>query len=158
MTQISYKLDFDTSYHQFYLIDPEATADTGSDKFWTNEAYEDRLAIEDGVLGIGIQSYGHVRAELLLLSNAPEENNFHDYDHVVEGGIRLASGILEVIDCPQSEVELKIIIEPGNYRARVYSINLDANLAEDNGDDQYKIEIWPCENLERKVLKRFSNR
>ena len=53
-----YNLDFHTAYNQFYVIDPEATANTGSDKFWTQEAFNDRLALEDGVLGVGIQSYG----------------------------------------------------------------------------------------------------
>jgi hypothetical protein len=75
------------------------------------------------------------------------------YDHIVEGGLALKSGILEILDCPSLSIELKIKIKPGFYRMRVYSSNLNSVIG-DEGEDYYKIEIWP-DTMERKVLKRY---
>ena len=62
------------------------------------------------------------------------------------------------MDCPNSDVQLKIHIKSGTYRARIYSSNLlNADIDEDEGNDYYKIEIWPDNDLERKVLKRFKD-
>src|SRR5579864_8641581 len=95
-----YQLDFSTGYNQFYIIDGESDGDTGSDNFWTDDAFNDKLAIEDGVLGIGIESYGQVKAELQILNNSNKEIDFSKYDHIVEGGIKIGSGLLQIIDCP----------------------------------------------------------
>jgi hypothetical protein len=150
-----YKLDFHTGYHQFYISDADSDGDTGSDNFWTKEAFRDRLAIESGVLGVGIGSYGHVKAELEILQAPDSQANFSTYDHVVEGGLSIVSGLLQIVDCPYCEVELTIAIEPGNYRVRVYSSGLgEYDADEDEGDDFYRIEIWPDDNMARSVLKR----
>lgn len=58
------------------------------------------------------------------------------------------------MDCPNSSVELEVKVKPGNYRVRVYSSNLDT-VIDDDGDDYYKIEMWPDDNMERKVLKKY---
>jgi hypothetical protein len=151
-------LDFHTAYSQFYIIDPMVDYDTGSDKFWTQDAASDMLAVETGVLGVGIGSYGHVKAELEVLLKPNTENDYSKYDHIVEAGIQIDSGLLQVIDCPNSEIVLSIAIEPKTYRVRIYSIGLsESDPEEDEGKDYYKIEIWPDNNMERKVLKRYSN-
>jgi len=150
-----YPLDFYTSYNQFYISDKDSPHDTGSDKFWTTDAFNDKLAIEDGILGVGTECYGPVKGELYLLSEPRNHIDLHDYDHIVEAGIEIRSGIIQILDCPDSCVELEINVIPGLYRARVYSINL-ASVEGDEGDDFYKIEIWPDTLMERKVLKRYN--
>jgi hypothetical protein len=151
---MKYKFKFYTQYSQFYLTDKTSSGNTDSISFWTEDAHNDRLAIEDGVLGVGTQCYGHVKGELDLLDSANNKIDFNQYDHIVESGIELRSGILEVLDCPNSKVQLETKVNPGTYRVRVYSSNLDS-VIDDDGEDYYKIEIWPDTNIERKVLKRY---
>jgi len=151
---MKYSLDFYTAYSQFYIRDKNAIGDTGSDTFWTTDAFNDRLAIEDGILGVGTECYGPVKGELYLLSVARDNIEMDKYDHIVEAGIEIKSGLLQIVDCPSSIVAIEINIEPGFYRARIYSSNL-ASVDGDEGDDFYKIEIWPDFIQERKILKRY---
>ena len=51
---MKFQLKFTTDYGQFYVNDKNANGNTNSDNFWTEQAFEDKLAVEDGVLGIGI--------------------------------------------------------------------------------------------------------
>ena len=136
------KLDFYTSYRQFSLIDKNSPGAIDSDQFWTEEAFQRRLAIEDGILGVGTECYGPVKGEIEFLDTPPREREFDKYDHVVEGDLQVKSGVLQIIDCPTSTVEFERAIEPGNYRVRVYSMNLDSVNGEDEGDDYYRLEIW----------------
>lgn len=151
---MSFELDFYTSHCQFYIYDKNAPGDTASSNFWSDEAYTDRLAIEDGILGVGTECYGPVKGDLDILLSAPSNLNFDDYDHVVEAGLDVKSGIIQILNCPSSEVIIEYKVSPGIYRARVYSSNL-ASVDGDEGDDFYKIEIWPGNSMERKVLKRY---
>jgi len=153
---MEYSLNFQTQYNQFYLYDKGSPGETGSEDFWTAEAFSDRLAMKSGILGIGTQSYGHIKAELLILNKATQTTNYRQYDHVVEGGLEIKSGVLQVLDCPNSKVELAVNLRPGTYRVRVYSSGIvNTDMDESEGHDLYKIEIWPDRNIERKVLKRY---
>jgi hypothetical protein len=153
-----YKLDFFTSENQFYLCDSAFTGETGDTSFWNNAAYRDRLATskDKDIVGITIESFGHVKAELNVLDAASREKDFKRYDHVVEAGVRISSGLLEVMNFPDNKIQLKAIVTPGYYRIRVYSYDLaNINAEADEGTDHYKIELWPSSNFERKVLKQF---
>ena len=149
-----YPLDFYTQYSQFYICDKDSERDTSSNRFWTEEAFNDRLATEDGILGIGTECYGPVKAELHLLSEPRNYINLDQYDHIVEAGLEIKSGVMQILDCPNSSVELEVNLVAGSYRVRIYSINL-LSVEGDEGDDFYKIEIWPSLAMERKVLKRY---
>jgi hypothetical protein len=150
-----YHLDFYTSHHQFYLADKLSPARTDSEDFWNVEASQDRLAVEKGILGIGTECYGPVKGELNILFEEPETENFDMYDHVVEGSVEVFSGILNIIPCPDNEPCLEMNVAPATYRVRIYSSNL-GTVEIDEGDDYYKIEIWPQSYSDRKVLKRWS--
>ena len=150
-------LKFVTDYRQFYLNDKNANGNTGSENFWSESAFADKLAIEDGVLGIGIENdEGKVECEFEILNSKSLIDNFTDFDHVVEASLKIHSGILQIIDCPNSEVEMETEIENGEYRVRVYSINLNTAY-EENPKDSYKIEMWKEAYSDRKVLKRFED-
>ena len=150
-------LKFVTDYRQFYLNDKNAIGNTGSENFWSESAFADKLAIEDGVLGIGIENdEGKVECEFEILNSKSLIDNFTDFDHVVEASLKIHSGILQIIDCPHSEVEMETEIENGEYRVRVYSINLNTAY-EENPKDSYKIEMWKEAYSDRKVLKRFED-
>lgn len=154
-----YRLDFFTSENQFYLCDSAFTGQTGDEKFWTNQAYADRMAIADDIIAIKTGSYGHIKAELNVLDEADREKNFRQYDHVVEGSVLLSSGIMQVLNFPDSRIELKAIVTPGRYRVRVYSFNLkNINSEADEGTDYYRINLWRDNNaVPRKVLKQFED-
>ncbi len=150
-------LKFATDYRQFYLNDKNANGNTGSENFWSESAFADKLAIEDGVLGIGIENdEGKVECEFEILNSKSLIDNFTDFDHVVEASLKIHSGILQIIDCPNSEVEMETEIDNGEYRVRVYSINLNTAY-EENSKDSYKIEMWKEAYSDRKVLKRFED-
>lgn len=149
----SYTLNFYTTYHQFYLTDKHSPFRTDSDDFWTKDASEDKLAIEEGVIGVGTECYGPVKGELYLLDSKSIIEDFGVYDHVVEGSIDVKSGILQIFPCPFNESVLEIKLDPGTYRVRVYSTGLET-VEFDEGDDFYKIEIWRQEYTARKVLKK----
>lgn len=153
---MNYKLDFKTQYNQFFICDKSSPGNTDSGSFWTDGTHNERLAIEEGIIGIGTQCYGHVNGELIVLKAENKQTDYNKYDHIVEGGLEIKSGVLQVLDCPNSEVELELKVNLGKYRVRVYSSNLaSANIDEDEGNDYYKIEIWPDSNIERKVLKQY---
>jgi len=149
-----YSLNFYTSYNQFYLYDKHSVGATDSNNFWTQEAFEQRLAIEEGIIGVGTECYGPVKGELTVL--AAPNNNFDPelYDHIVEGSIEIRSGVLQVLECPSSTVELEVAVEPGTYRIRAYSSNLQS-VEGDEGDDYYIIEIWRAPFNTRTVLKQY---
>lgn len=150
-------LKFVTDYKQFYLNDKNANGNTGSENFWSESAFADKLAIEDGVLGIGIENdEGKVECKFEILNSKRLIDNFSDFDHVVEASLKIHSGILQITDCPHSEVEMETEIENGEYRVRVYSINLKTAY-EENPRDTYKIEMWKEAYSDRIVLKRFED-
>lgn len=88
--------------------------------------------------------------------------DYNKYDHIVEGGINILSGELQILDCPNNHLELSLKVAPGKYRVRVYSSNLESvketDLPNDSDKDYYRIEIWPSEEMERKVLKQYEQR
>lgn len=153
---MKYLLDFYTQFNQFYISDKISPKNTGDTSFWTTNALDDRLALGHDILGIGIQSYGHIRAELYILDQVNRDFEFNKYDHIVEGGLEVKSGTLQIINCPINQIELEINIAPGRYRVRIYSSNLkNTDIDEDEGDDYYKIEMWPDTSTDRIVLKHY---
>jgi len=151
---MKYELNFDTSHHQFYIRDKESPQDTGDINFWTEDATHYRLAIGESILGVGLECYGPFKGELILLDRKNEKIEFDQYDHIVEGGLNVKSGVLQVLDCPNSNVELEVKVNPGKFRARIYSLNL-TSVVDDSGDDFYRIEMWPDTDMERSVLKQY---
>ena len=146
-------LDFYTSHHQFYIADKTSPFRTDSAEFWTKQANEDKLAIEEGLLGIGTECFGPVKGDLQVLNSIPEEEDFSSYDHVVEGSLSLASGILQIFGCFDDEPTIELKLPPVTYRVRIYSSNL-ASVDGDAGDDYYRVRLWPDNYLQRCVLKR----
>lgn len=151
---VNHKFNFSSSHHQFYLCDKTSLLESDVDDFWTTEAFDSKLAIGDGILGVGTASYSRCKGELMVLDRKNDKIDYEQYDHIVEGGLQVPSGILQILDCSSRNVQLQINIDPGTYRVRVYSSNF-ASVIDDDGDDFYKIEVWPSEEVERLVLKQY---
>ncbi|WP_343321526.1 hypothetical protein [Sphingobacterium multivorum] len=149
------QLDFYTSYNQFYLADSEHV---DSDKeLWSSTTMNERLSMDKGLIAVSTQSYGPIKGELDILEKKGKDEDFSVYDHVVEGKLDLPTGVLQVQDCPNSAVEEEVIVKPGLYSVRVYSKGLDTVVG-DEGDDYYRIVIWPAEDTDMrvKVLKQYN--
>jgi hypothetical protein len=153
---------FYTDYHQFYIEDAKDKnkENISSPDFWNEKAYSEKMALTKGIIGVGVQSYGnYIKGDIELLEKPNTEIDFSRYDHIVEGGIELNSNEIQLLNCPDGNLELSLKIKPGKYRVRVYSSNLasvkETDLANDTDDDYYHIEVWPSEDMERKVLKQY---
>ena len=152
-------LRFYTEYNQFYIEDKNNSGNTGSPNFWTDKTVSERLAIEDGIIGVGTQSYGNIRGEIELLEKPAIKIDYNKYDHIVEAGINIRSGELQVLNCTSSDLQATLKLNPGTYRVRIYSSNLasvkETDLAHDTDNDYYRIEVWPSDDMEIKVLKQY---
>ena len=80
MQHTSQKHSFRTSYSKFYLADKDSPAATDSNSFWTEEAFADKLAIEEGILGVCTGTYSYVKCEISCLAHRPNEVSFEGYD------------------------------------------------------------------------------
>lgn len=113
---MTYPFDFFTEYGQFYLCDKTSPLQTDSENFWTDQALEDNLAIEEGVIGIASEGHGRVKGEIKILPEVGEIDSTEGYDHIVEGSIAITSGIVQVLNCPDSALQLEFELNPGFYR------------------------------------------
>ncbi len=150
-----YSVNFQTSYGQFYLFDKGIEGKTDSPTFWSNIALDSGIALAKGVIGIGIASYGLVRLGIEIFKNEPPILNLKNWDRVTEGSIHIKTGYLEILDCPNSEVQLEIPLEKGDYRIRLYGGNFNT-VEGDYGDDFYRIEIWAAPYSKRKSFLKYT--
>jgi hypothetical protein len=70
--------------------------------------------------------------------------------------INVPSGLVQILYCPFNGVMWEMKVTPVKYRARICSSNLASVNGEDSGDDYYRIQLGPDQNLERNVLKQLS--
>ncbi len=153
------KFKFITAYNQFYIHDKDYIGDTSDSEFWSEKSETCRMATSTDVLGIMTQSYGNIKGEIELLLIQNEAIDLELYDHIVEAGLEIKNNQLQISDCPNNVIEVKVKVNNGRYRVRVYSSNLgsvlESDLSNDSDDDYYRIEVWPDENTELKVIKQF---
>jgi hypothetical protein len=155
MQHIIHKYRFRTAYSQFYLADKESPAATDSNSFWTEEAFADKLAVEEGILGICTGTYSYVKCELSFSTHRPSESRFDGCDQVVEASLELNSGVLQLLDCPDSTVIASFLLPIGCYRVRIITTGLESIVDEEcEANDRYLVELWPEPLAPREVLKR----
>lgn len=154
------KFNFYTEYNQFYLSSDKG-AFLNSEINVAEIAYQTRLNIQNNSLVVFTQGYGNIKGEIQMLEKPNTKIDYNKYDHIVEGGINIQSGELQLLNCPDSHLELSLKLNPNKYRVRVYSSNLasvkETDLANDTDNDYYRIEIWPSEDMEMKVLKHYES-
>ncbi len=150
------KLELFADYFQFYIQDEEVDGDLSDS--WTDEAVEILLATTAGTIGVGTVRNMDVPVTLKTYETQPEflldpENTI---GQINECDIEISSGKLVLAGCtdyfPEAE---RIVLEKGNYRARIYYGNLD-KISEDglDGDDFYEIHLWKTDRIqELKVIK-----
>jgi hypothetical protein len=156
MPNKTYSFVINAWYYQFYLED--ANAHPAYDALWTQHTYEDRAAAGPGIIAVGTARYG-VGIPLLIevRDSEPALEAYPEWEHVVECSIRVASGCLQLTNPNSFGTGVpQIDIAPGTYRARIYYAKLDSirGGGDLDGDDYYRIVLWPGSTIEPVVLKR----
>jgi hypothetical protein len=152
-----HRLSFGTSYNQFCFVDRDVAPDTANQCFWAGDMHKRRLAIGDGVLGVGTASYGKIRC-FFEVSDSEPTLPLSPWQRVVEASIRLTKGRYAILDCPDSIVEHEGTCPPGDYRLRVYGTFLDEVVEGTHGDDHfdfYWLVLWPAPFSEPRTLKAY---
>lgn len=155
--KMKYTFSFRTFYNTFFITSDNGAVIITNWAIDQKEGYNDRLLQSKNLLAVRTESYGLIKGEINVLESENKKASFYKYDHIVEAGIKVESGSLQILECPSSAINLDIKVKPGIYRVRVYFSNMVGyDSDEDKEDDYYKIEVWPDSNMERKVLKRYS--
>jgi hypothetical protein len=154
MRGFEYKLFAD--YYQFYLQDECVTGDLSDS--WTQEAIDRLLAVAPGTIGVGTVRNMTVPVVVEIADTEPDEDTTK-WDQVNECSFEVQSGRIVVAGCTDYFPEAaRIDVEPSSYRARIYYGSLDA-LSKDGleGDDHYRIVLWPGVPGPLRVLKQRRN-
>ncbi|MBC7930741.1 MAG: hypothetical protein H7Z38_09300 [Rubrivivax sp.] len=153
MKTASYSFTFFADYFQFYLQDENA--DSNLSGSWTEQAVSDLLAVAPGAISIGAARNKDVPVEVEIHNSEPGYDSSH-WDHITECGIDIPSGKIVVAGCTDYFPDAaRVAVSPGSYRARIYYGNL--NLLSDDGldgEDHYKVALWPSGDASVRVIKR----
>lgn len=150
---MKYEFSIFADYFQFYLEDDNSETDTSM--IWTEQAINDLVAVAPGFVAIGTVRNMDVPVEVEIIASEPTED-LEQWDHVTECSVSVSSGRLVVIGCTDYREEaVRIELTPDTYRVRIYYGDLDTlSLNGLDGDDHYRIVMWPGENLPPRVVKR----
>lgn len=146
------------SHHQFLVQDSDPIGSTDDENFWTEDASRDRLALTDGILGIGTGSYGFVPVRVEKHTKPPLLN-LSEWDHVTECSLQIRSRFLLTMGC-LSDSGLFFSVKPGSFRVRACHANLAESELEVSSDwkegfnDWYLIQFWAEKSKKTKILKR----
>lgn len=142
-------------YHQFYLWDKDVAPDAPTD--YSDTDVERRIKSAPNVVVIRPERNMDVPVELEVVTTEPN-SDFSQWDHVAEASLELPSGHLEIHECTGGPID-QINLSPGTYRVRAYFGALN-ELSEDglDGNDHYRLVLWPASFAPTVVLKRFPGR
>ncbi len=141
------------SHSQFSLEDAEPPDDIPTDTdVWDGAALERHLGVAPGVVAVGTGSDDFVPVTVEILRSEPaDDSNAHD--HVTEASLRVTSQAILVTELFSEPVD-EIAVEPGQYRVRIAYDGLD-HAGVDPPGDKYRVQIWPAEAAEPRVLKWY---
>jgi hypothetical protein len=140
-------------YFQFYLQDEAARGDLSES--WTEQAVADLLALAPGTIGVGTVRNAQVPVVVEVLEGPPADG-LEEWDHVTECSLDVPSGKIVVAGCTDYFPEARRIeVAAGGYRARIFYGGLDRLSADGlEGEDHYKVCLWPAPAAAPVVLKR----
>jgi hypothetical protein len=141
-------------YFQFYLWDGGRRPDAPTD--YTDDDTKRRIKAAPFVVVILPARNTTVSVEIEVARDRPGLS-FENWDHVVEASIELPSGRLEIHECTGGSIDV-LPVEPGTYRVRAYYGGLNT-LSDDGleGDDHYRIFLWPAPFSPEEVLKQYDD-
>ena len=153
------KFEFDlfADYYQFYLQDENVEGNLAES--WTKEAVNRLLAITDGTIGIGTVRNMQVPVVVEVADTEPAVDDMSQWDQINECSIEVHSGRIVVAGCTDYFPDAaRIEVSPGVYRARICYGKL--NSVDEyglEGDDHYKIVLWPAAFAPLKIVKPCGN-
>lgn len=153
MAEYRFKLFAD--YFQFYVQDEAAEGDLSNS--WTDEAVKSLLALAPGTIGVGTVRNMDVPVTIDLRDNEPSVS-LEEWDHATECTITISSGHLVIAGCTDYFPDaVRMNLKVGTYRARVLYGGL-ASVSDDglDGQDRYKIILWPAPPGDTVVLKQWT--
>lgn len=144
-------------YYQILLQDLNATDDLS--RLWTPQAVKNLLAVGNDAIGIGTVRNLDVPVTLEVSDGVPAINDQEYFDQIVECSLYVPSGKVVVMGVTDFLPNAPTIeVAPGYYRVRILYANL-GSVTEDglDGEDSYRIEMWPDGSLDKGVLfhKRY---
>lgn len=151
------KTELFADYFQFYLQDEKVSGDLSN--AWNDDAVNRLLAIAPGTIGIGTVRNMDVPVSINIFDNRPAlSNDLRNIQHIVECDIETKSNRIVIAGCTEYYPKaMRIELEKGIYRSRIYYGNLD-RLSDDglDGEDFYEIHLWRTEN--RNDIKIIKNK
>ena len=142
-------------YFQFYIQDELVTGDISD--AWSQYAVDTRLALAPGTIGISTARNMNVPVIVKFFDGDPGVLIVSDETgQINECDLESSSNKLVIAGCTDYFRDaLRIEVEIGIYRVRIYYRNMD-KLSEDEleGDDTYELHLWLANKKEPvKILK-----
>jgi hypothetical protein len=139
-------------YHQFYLWDKKVEPDAPTN--YTDEDVQKRIKAAPNVVVIQPERNMDVPVEVEVFESAPPLE-LVAWDHVAEASLELPSGVLEIHECTGGSID-EIQLAPGTYRVRAcYGKLSELSKYGLEGNDHYRLELWPAPFASVEVLKQF---
>ncbi len=154
----TYRFDLFADYFQFYLRDEQAINPDPFPNIWSKRAFADMLAVLPGIVNIRTVRNMFVPVTVEI-ADAPPHDEFDTWDHVVETSLDVPSGSIVIAGCTEYFPDAaRIPVPTGNYRLRAYygALNSVEKTMGLEGDDHYRIVLWPDAQRTSHVLKRWA--
>ena len=139
-------------YHQFHLEDDGSEGIDGA--AWEDAALQTRIALMEDAFAVSTARDMEVPVHVVVAKQAPALD-LAAWDHMVAFSIKAPSGRLAILGCTDDLPDAaRLDVPAGVLRVRVLFTGLDS-LSEDGleGDDRYRIELWPGGPIALEVLK-----
>ena len=141
-------------YHQIFL------ADERDDEFspeWSDEELENMAAVSERTVILCPVRAMTVPVCIEIHAAEPSED-LENWDHIVECSINSLTGRMSVYGCT-SAVKAWLTVKPGCYQIKMLYAGLDTLSNYDlDGDDHYKIVLWPGPSRSLQVVKRWTRK
>ncbi len=162
----SHKHQIFADYHQIWLEDNQAqegaseapsqraaASDALVAQLLSEEARERYVGAASGILCLLTARAMPVPVEVEILAEAPPAD-FVGWDRVVEASLELPSGVLVIHGPTDYFPEApRLTLAPGTYRVRAYFGGLTTVSPDElEGDDHYRVTLWPAASAEPVVL------
>lgn len=143
--------DIFADYNQFYLWDSGLTNQAPTD--YTDDELKRRIKTGDHVVVIQPERNYTVPVAIEIHDVDPVVVEA-DWDHIAEASLHLPTGALQVHECTGGVVT-EFVVVPGWYRVRSLHAKL-ASVDGIDGEDHYRILLWPAPEAAVAVIKQFS--
>jgi hypothetical protein len=151
-----YQLEMFADYFQIWLEDRETFKYQEFQPKFTDQHLSDRVWVYPQMIIMFTVRNFTVPVTLEIVDAKPGDVDLMDWDHIVEASIEVISSSFTISGL-NDVAELTYHGYPNTtYRVRMCHANLDS-LSEDglDGDDHYKIVVWPEAYKDVVVLKRW---